>query len=217
MAAVWVELVVFTVRDRRLEVLLVRRPGTTWALPSAPRPERGASLEQAALAALSAQAGVRGIRVEQLYTFDRDDGVAVAYLALIDAGRHPLSPGPDEVDVRWFVHDDLPATEPDQETAVHVGRARLRAKTRYAPVAVQLMPETFTIGELQAAYEAVLDERLDARNFRRDVLAAGVVEPVGETRSEGRGRPAQLYRSRPRPFAVIAGERRAARAITGQG
>jgi 8-oxo-dGTP diphosphatase len=66
---------------------------------------------------------------------------------------------------------------------------------------------------LQTVYEAVLGGPLDTRNFRRDVLAAGVVEPVGRVRADAPGRPARLYRSVGGDFAVVARERRIRRAI----
>ena len=216
MKSVRVDVVVLTVRAGRLEALLVRRPGSVWTLPGAPV---GADLplERAALEALAREAGARGIALEQLYTFDRDAGagVSVAFLALVAAERHPLAPGADVVEVRWFPVDDLPALRHDQEEVLRYGHARLRAKTAYAPIAFQLLPEAFTLGELQEVYEAVLGTPLDTRNFRRDVLAAGVVAPLGRSRAAGRGRPAALYRSCGGEFAVSARERRIARAIAG--
>ena len=213
MTALSVALAVFTVRGQRLEALLVRRPGNLWALPAASVAE-GARLEDAAHHALEEQTGVGGIAIEQLYTFDSVPGTAtVAYLALIAAGRHPLAPGPDAVEVRWFAVDDAPPLADDHAEILAYGQARLRAKTAYAPVAFQLLPDAFSLSELQAVYEAVLGARLDTRNFRRDVLAAGVVEPVGRQRAEGPGRPAKLYRSVGGDFAVVARERRVARAI----
>ena len=212
MKDVAIGLAVFTVRAGRVEALLVRRPGNRLALPGGPVPP-GAGLEEAALRRLDEQTGVRDVACEQLYTFDRPpDGVLVAYLALIAAERHPLTPGPDAVEVRWFAHDDLPAVEGGGAEVLAVGLARLRSKTAYAPIAFQLLPEAFTLSELQAVYEAVLSAPLDSRNFRRDLLAAGVVEPTDRVRAEGRGRPARLYRSAPGNFAVVASERRAARA-----
>jgi 8-oxo-dGTP diphosphatase len=118
------------------------------------------------------------------------------------------------VEVRWFAHDDLPVLADGEDAVVAYGLARLRAKTAYAPVAVNLLPEMFTLGEMQAVYEALLGRELDSRNFRRDVLAAGVVDKSGEVRAEGRGRPARLYRSAGGHFAVDARERRAARQIS---
>ncbi len=210
MTQVSVELVVMTVHNSDLEVLLVRRPGNVWSLPSGPT--YGSPLAIDAARALHAQTGMDGIRLEQLFSFDRDDDtqVAVSYLALIAADRHPLAPGSDIVEVRWFALNDLPALVTGHADAIAYGHGRLRAKTAYAPIAVQLLPETFTLRELQAVYEVVLGERLDTRNFRRDALAAGIVEEAGTARRPGPGRPARLYRSRGHDFAVVARERRMA-------
>ena len=171
-----VEVAVFTVRHGTLEVLLGRGPAGTWTLPCAD-PEDQMSLDGSAARAMEDSAGLRGITAEQLYTFDRGEGgVAVAYLALIDSGRHPLAAGGDVAEVRWFAHDDLHALADGQEAVVAYGLSRLRAKTSYAPVAVNLLPDVFTLGEMQAVYEVLLGRVLDARNFRRDVLRAGVVQ-----------------------------------------
>jgi 8-oxo-dGTP diphosphatase len=209
MKRVDVQLVVMTVRDDGLEVLLVRRPGNVWSLPGG-RASGARTLTAAAEDLLRTETGIRDIWLEQLYTFDRDagEGVAVAYLALIAAERHPLAPGSEVVEVRWFGLGDLPALSGDDAEVVAYGHRRLRSKTAYAPIAVQLLPETFTLGELQAVYEAVLGQRLDTRNFRRDVLAAGVVQEAGTARRRGPGRPARLYRSAGGDFAVDARERR---------
>lgn len=214
MKEVSAELVVLTVRRARLEVLLVRMPGNVWRLPGGPVGP-GTTVEQAAISALTHQTGVRGIALEQLYSFDRDSGNAlvVAHLALIAADRHPLLPGSDVVEVRWFPVDDVPALEPGPAEILAYGHARLRAKAAYAPIALQLLPEAFTLGELQTAYEAVLGHRLDTRNFRRDVLAGGLVADAGAVRADGPGRPARLYRSTGGDFQVLARERRIARAI----
>jgi 8-oxo-dGTP diphosphatase len=211
---VLVEVAVFTVRHGTLEVLLGRGSGGTWSLPCA-EPVDEMSLDASAARAVEDSAGLRGITAEQLYTFDRGgEEVAVAYLALIDSGRHPLAAGADVAEVRWFPHHDLPAIAAGQEAVVAYGLSRLRAKTSYAPVAVNLLPDLFTLGEMQAVYEILLGRALDARNFRRDVLRAGVVQESGEVRAEGRGRPARLYRSAGGHFAVDARERRVARAIS---
>jgi 8-oxo-dGTP diphosphatase len=216
MKDVSVRLVVLTVRERGLEALLVRLPGSVWALPGA-AVGSGATLEAAASRALDQQTGVRGIRLEQLYTFDRDGGagITVAHLALTPSDRHPLAPGPEVVEVRWSPLADLPSLGAADAEILDYGRARVRAKAAYAPIALDLLPEAFTLGELQAVYEAVLDRRLDTRNFRRDVLASGVVEPLGTVRSEGPGRPARLFRSVGGEFQALAPERRIARAIAG--
>lgn len=218
-----VDVTVFTVLDERLQVLLIRRPYEpfegSWALPgSFSTPEE--TLDETARRALEEKTGTAGVWLEQLATYDqparehvpgrdpRGRVVSVAYLALIDAGR---APEPDQEEVGWWPVSDLPGSLAfDHERILVDGAARLRAKTRYAPVAFQLLPERFTLRQLQDVYEAVVGEELDVRNFRRDVRSAGVVEPTGRTRSEGPGRPAQLYRYSQGAFAVDADERRIA-------
>ncbi len=214
MKTIRTELVVIAVRARRTSALLLRLPGSVWVLPGIGVPS-GTILEGAARAALIDQTGIRGVALEQLYTFDRDggEGVCVAHLCLVAAERHVLTPGPGVVEVRWFSMDDLPALDADASEVVEYGRARVRAKAAYAPIALSLLPETFTLADLQVVYEAVLDRRLDTRNFRRDVLQAGVVEPTGASRADGPGRPAGLYRSGEGGFQVLARERRIARAL----
>jgi 8-oxo-dGTP diphosphatase len=73
---------------------------------------------------------------------------------------------------------------------------RLRAKLGYTTIAFHLLSPSFSLSELQTVYEAVLDRRVDKRNFRRRIHAAGVLEATGETRREGSHRPARLYRFR---------------------
>lgn len=221
-----VDVTVFTVVGRTLQALLLRRPYEPfegrWALPGA-FSHPGETLEETPRRALADKAGLMGVYLEQLRTYDqppregvpgrdpRGRVVSVAFLALIDAARVEVA-GRD--DVRWWALDALPRPLAfDHERILADGVARLRAKTRYAPVAFQLLPEEFTLPQLQAVYQALLGDRLDVRNFRRDLHAAGVIEPTGATRAEGRGRPAKLYRYLDRTFAVDAEERRVAERI----
>lgn len=221
-----VDVTVFTVLDGRLHGLLVRRPYEPfeghWALPGTfSRPDE--TLDETPRRALQEKTGLAGVYLEQLATYDqpprgaapgrdpRGRVVSVAFLALIAAdaldGRAPA-------DLRWWPIDALPTPLAfDHERILHDGVERLRAKTRYAPVAFQLLGDEFTLPELQEVYEAVLGEPLDVRNFRRDLRAAGVIEETGRTRREGPGRPARLYRYVPGAFAVDAGERRVAERI----
>lgn len=219
-----VDVTVFTVIDRRLHALLLRRPYEpfegAWALPGTfSRPDE--TLDESPRRALEEKVGITGVYLEQLATYDqparpgapgrdpRGRVVSIAFLALVAAERLA-----DRDDVAWWPVDDLPRPLAfDHERILTDGVHRLRAKTRYAPVAFQLLPEEFTLSELHAVYEAVLDEQLDVRNFRRDLHAAGVIEPTGGTRSEGPGRPAKLHRYVPGTFAVDAGERRLAERI----
>jgi hypothetical protein len=78
------------------------------------------------------------------------------------------------------------------------GLAAIRTRMDHAPVAFRLLPAVFTLGELQQMYELLLGRRLHKASFRRALQASYLVEPTEEWRSEGRGRPAQLFRYAPR-------------------
>ena len=71
----------------------------------------------------------------------------------------------------------------------------------------ELLPDTFTLSELQHAYELILGEALDKRNFRRKVLSAEIIEYTGEKRREGEGRPARLFRYREDAIAEVKARR----------
>lgn len=215
-----VDLTLFTVAEDTLRVLLHRRPyepfADHWAVPgSFTRP--GESLDETARRALHDKAGLRDVWLEQLATYDQatEPGatrvVSVVQLALVDAGSATPAGEAD-----WWPAAELPGRLAfGHDRFVDDGVARLRAKTRYAPVAFQLLGDAFTLADLHAVHEAVLGDELDVRNFRRDVLGSGTVEETGDVRRDGPGRPAKLYRHTAGQFSVDAGERRTARLIAG--
>ncbi len=201
--AVSVEVVVFSIRDRRLKLLLERRGAEPqrglWALPGTfLRPDE--DLDGAAHRALAEGTGVTGVYLEQLYTFGRPDRdprgrvVSVAYYALMPSDRLRLCAAADAEAVGWFALDELPPLAFDHGEIVAMAHGRLRAKLGYSTIAFQFLGETFTIPELQAVYEIVLGKPLDRRNFRKWVLSLGQIEETRELRREGRHRPARLYR-----------------------
>ncbi|MCC6877334.1 MAG: NUDIX hydrolase [Sandaracinaceae bacterium] len=213
--AVSVDVVLLTILQKQLRVLLVRRAippfRGRWALPGG-FVRMDESLDHAARRELREETGVSVRWLEQLYTFGdvrRDPArrvITVAYYALVDAAALAPRGGTDAGDARFFAIDALPGKLAfDHESILAHALARLRYKTEYAPVAFQLLPERFTLGELQAAYEVVLGRTLDKRNFRRKILALGILEEASELRREGRGRPASLYRFRPDRFEDLGG------------
>jgi 8-oxo-dGTP diphosphatase len=198
-----VDTVILTVLEGELKLVLVKRLDEPfaglWALPG------GfvlceESLESAARRELQEATGVHDVYLEQLYTFgepERDTRgrvVSVAYVALVAADRCPLTPHRLEAEARWFSVDDLPAMAFDHREMLDTALARVRTKLEYTTLGFQLMPATFTLKELQSSYEIVLHRSLDKRNFRRRLKLLDLVEPVGEKRAEGPGRPAELYR-----------------------
>jgi 8-oxo-dGTP diphosphatase len=214
---VTVDVAIFCLRDDDLQVLLAC-PGperTTWAIPGGPI-EREEDLEAAAVRTLEKQAGLRDVYLEQLYTFGRPGrvpggpAIAVVYLAVVSAAdvdpNAASRRGEKELPVRWWSIYDLPPLAFDHAAIMRYALTRLRFKLEYTAVGFELLPPTFTLSELQKAYEVILGEELDKRNFRRKILAAGIIEPSGETRS-GEGRPAQLYRYRADAVAEVKARR----------
>lgn len=98
----------------------------------------------------------------------------------------------------WAPVATLPPLAPRQSAAVDLAIATLRDRMDLEPVAFRLLPSAFTLTELQQTYELLLGRRLHKASFRRALLAASLVEPTGDWRSEGRGRPAQLFLYAPR-------------------
>jgi 8-oxo-dGTP diphosphatase len=97
----------------------------------------------------------------------------------------------------WASLTELPILIPRQREAVDAALAAMRARVDQQPIAFRLLPPAFTLSELQAVYELLLGRQLHKASFRRALHAAALVEATDEWRSEGRGRPAQLFRYSP--------------------
>jgi 8-oxo-dGTP diphosphatase len=208
LAEVSTDVVIFTMRGDRLCVLLVRRErepfGNLWSLPGgmvgADEP-----LDAAARRMLAAKTGVTGVFLEQLFTFGgitrdpRGRVVSVAYYALVPPDRMPSVR--DVPNVAWQDVGSLPTLAFDHADIITMARRRLAAKLDYSTIALQLMPEKFTLSELQSVYECILGETLDKRNFRKRLQGLGCLEPTGERHCGGKHRPAMLFRTK-RPGRV---------------
>ncbi|MBI5497147.1 MAG: NUDIX hydrolase [Deltaproteobacteria bacterium] len=218
---VTVDIVLFTVLERTLRVLLIRRKKHPfldhWALPGG-FVRADESGEAAARRELAEETGARDIFLEQLYTFSepgRDPRtwvISVAHYALVTVDRLDLRAGSDAAETQWFrVRDGKHGVECvpltggpavklafDHAKIVDTAVNRIRGKLDYVPIGFQLLPELFTLTELQEVHEAILGTDLDKRNFRSKVQRDGLVKATREMR-RGAHRPAQLFRyARPR-------------------
>ncbi|MFF0244851.1 NUDIX hydrolase [Streptosporangium sandarakinum] len=206
---VTVDLVIFTVRQDRLQVLLVERGNIPYlgqpALPGGFIRD-GETLDEAALRELSEETGLDGrkLHLEQLRAYsepDRDPRgrvITVAYLALGPDLPLPVA-GTDAAAARWEpVSSALaPGTSLafDHAEILSDGLERARSQLEHTTVAAAFCPEPFTVGDLRHIYEAVWGFKLDPSNFRRKVTRTeGFLEPTGERRFPETGRPAALYR-----------------------
>jgi len=162
------------------------------------------SLEDAARRELGEETGVSdpGIYLEQLHAFgdpDRDPRtrvITVAYCALMPADCLALQAGSDAAAADWFPVCALPALAFDHADIFEYAMRWLRCKIECTTVAFQLLPERFTLTELQRAYEQILDTELDEQSFQSKMLAAGVLEETS-CLPDGESRPAKLCHLRP--------------------
>lgn len=214
--ALTVDIVVFTLRENLLQVLLVQRANEPfagiWALPGG-FVRLDETLEAAAQRELEEETGVRETYLEQLYTYgniDRDPRervVSVAYFAIISSDiPFRQEGGHDTSQAGWFPTNNLPSLAFDHDEILAYAVRRLRYKLEYTAVGFELLPEEFTLTELQSTYETILGEKLDKRNFRRRILDAGVIEPTANLRT-GEGRPARLYHYRADAVAEVKARR----------
>jgi 8-oxo-dGTP diphosphatase len=200
--ALTVDAVVFGFDGGSLKILLIRRGIEpflgTWALPGG-FVRMAESLEEAARRELAEESGLDSIWLEQLATYggiDRDPRgrvVSVAYLALVALVQHRPSAATDAVDAAWFAIDDLPDLAFDHERIIDDGLKRLRAKVRYAPIGFELLPEKFTMPQLQELYETVLGQDLDKRNFRKRFKEMNLLIELDEVEKDAARRAARLF------------------------
>ena len=196
-----VDVVVLSPHADTLAVLLVRAPAGArerWSLPwDASRPDEG--LEDAAARITGAVLGTTPAFFEQVGAVadgrrhPGDAEVSVGIVALSPAGA-----GQPHDEAEWFPLAALPALAPRHRTIVERAAAVVRQRVDQSPLAFRLLPATFTLSDLQAIYELLLSRRLHKASFRRALQASYLVEPTDEWRSEGRGRPAQLFRFAPK-------------------
>ncbi len=202
--SVTVDVVIFSILDDKLKVMLIKRNQwpfeNVWAIPGG-FVQMDESLEEAAYRKLNEETGVTSSNVylEQLYTFgepDRDPRtrvITVAYFALVGADKITPQSDSEAGDVNWVSVYDMPVLAFDHPQILDYALTRLRYKLEYSAVGFQLLPEKFTLRELQDAYEIVLGTKLDKGNFRSKLRKTNVVEMVDGYRDTG-GRPARLYR-----------------------
>src|SRR5215472_17532149 len=178
-AALTVDCVVFGFDGGDLKVLLIQRAlepfKGRWALPGGfVRVDE--TLDDAARRELAEETGLKNVFLEQLYSFgkvDRDPRervVSVAYYALVKLQDYRARAATDAANAKWFPVSGLPQLAFDHANILETALARLEGKVRYQPIGFELLPQKFTLSQLQHLYEAVLGAANDKRNFSKKVL-----------------------------------------------
>ena len=224
-----VDLAIFAIESNALQVLLVKRPTAKgepfpdqWALPGGFIDlDQDSDLEDCASRKLKEKTGVVAPYLEQVRTWggaDRDPrgwSTTTLYFALIAADTESLVPGGNAGDAKWTRVDGNRVREKlafDHAELLKEAVDRLRSKVEYTSLPAFLMPNEFTLTELQRVYEITLGRLLEKKAFRTRVLATDLLEDVPRLR-EGANRPAQLYRLKSRKRTIyfaraLSGERR---------
>lgn len=204
-----VDTVIFTVLDESLHVLTVKRAEhpfkDQWSLVGGYIDlQNDLDLEATAKRKLEEKTSVKTPYLEQFATIgnkNRDPrgwSVTTIYFALLPCHEVKLQSGKGTVDTKWSKVTDGKVKDKlafDHADILEKCTERLRSKVLYTSLPVYLMPEDFTLGELQKVYEIILDKKIDHKSFRRRILSTDILEETKDLRHDGK-RPAQLYRQK---------------------
>lgn len=203
-SAISVDVVLFTPQGEQLATLLARqadgRGRERWVVPWDARHD-DEPLDDAAARIARSALGTAPAWLEQIGAFGdkrrhpSEGTLSIGYVGLVAAGANQPA---ESTGSQWFPVEQLPALAPRQRAIIDAASEMLRLRLDQAPIAFRLLPVMFTLSELQEIYELLLGRRLHKASFRRALQGAWLVEPTDEWRSEGRGRPAQLFRYAPR-------------------
>lgn len=205
--SVAVDLLVFTVKDDRLKIVLVRRSEHPFKdMLSLPGVFVGINetLDEAAARGAREEAGLADIYFEQLYTWgdiDRDPRmriISVSYLSLTPAEKLTLSAGSRTSSAELYDVEELLASDEelafDHRKIIEYGRERIRNKTEYSRIAFEFLPKEFTLPQLQRVYEILLGKPLYKANFRRRV--APLIDETERMTSGDAHRPSRIYKEK---------------------
>lgn len=199
--AVTTDCVIFGFDGHQMNVLLVKRGGEPylgwWAFPGG-FVRLDESAEAGALRELREETHLVPEYVEQFHTYSdpgrdpRERVITIAYLALVKLQE--VKGGDDAVDARWFPIDKIPHLAFDHDLILRDAMARLRERIHFHPVGYDLLPEKFTLKELQTLYEAILGIHFDRRNFAKKMLHLDILTQLDETVWPTPRREAYLYK-----------------------
>lgn len=208
--SVTTDCVIFGFDGVKLKVLLVERGMAPykgrWAFPGGFL-NMDESAEEGALRELKEETGLEGAYIRQFHTFSapqrdpRERVITIAYYALVR--MQEVKGGDDASDARWFALDEVPPLAFDHDQILRKAEKTLRQQIHFEPVGFELLPEKFTIKQLQNLYEAILDMRFDRRNFYNKMRRLGMLELTGDTANPSQRREANLFSFNAKKYAEL--------------
>lgn len=201
--AVSISVLIFTINKGQLEIILIKRIRDPfknyWSIPG-DIIYIDESLRGAARRVLYEKTGIQNVYLEQVRAFgtvDRDPRgrvITVAYFALLPQNTIDLASAPDALHASWVSVKALPLLAFDHKKIVDMTIQKIKRELEYTNLAKGLLPEHFRLYDLQKVYEAIREQKIDKRNFRKKILSLGLIEETGDVYREGKHRPAKLYR-----------------------
>jgi 8-oxo-dGTP diphosphatase len=192
--------VIFGFDGQSLNVLLVKRGiepfKGRWAFPGG-FIKMDETAEEGALRELKEETGMENAFIQQFHTFSnplrdpRERVITIAFYALVRIQE--VKGGDDAASARWFPLDEIPALAFDHDHMLRMATQRLRQEIHFHPIGFELLPEKFTLRELQSLYEAILGITFDRRNFAKKMLHLEILNELDETVWPTPKREAKLF------------------------
>lgn len=208
--SVTTDCVIFGFDGTRLKVLLVERGiepfKGRWALPGGFL-RMDESAEECALRELQEETGLAGAYVKQFHTFSdpkrdpRERVVTVAYYALVR--MQDVQGGDDAARAAWFSLEDVPLLAFDHDQILSMALKELRKQIHFEPIGFELLPEKFTVKELQLLYEAILNVKFDRRNFYNKMKHLEVLTQLDERVFNSPKKEAYLFKFNPKKYSEL--------------
>jgi ADP-ribose pyrophosphatase YjhB (NUDIX family) len=197
-----VDNIIFGLDNGKLCVLLVKRnfepEAGKWSLVGG-FVRLDEAIDAAAERVLEALTGLNNIKTKQIYTFgdiNRDSAertISVAYYSLVNI-EEINEKHIEENSASWHPINSLPELIFDHKSMIEMALFDLQKQCSLSPIAIDLLPERFTLPELQNLYEVISQKEIDKRNFRKKILSTGLFIKLNEKDKEGSKRGAYYYK-----------------------
>lgn len=208
--AVTTDCVIFGFDGVNIKLLLIQRGMEpfkgAWAFPGGFL-KMDETAEEGAKRELEEETGLKDAQVEQFYTFTgvardpRERVITIAHYALVK--MEDVKGGDDAADARWFAYDEIPRLAFDHDRILRKAVVHLKERICFEPIGFELLPEVFTMRELQNLYEAILEIKFDRRNFYNKMLKLGLLTEAEKRPANAPSRVPTKYRFNPEKYAEL--------------